>query len=62
MGILAQLLKRDEVRMAGLEIVSSRHERVSEILTKKRTLSFKMIRRLHPRLHIPMKSLIGTMT
>jgi len=48
--------------MAGLEIVSSRHERVSEILTKKRTLSFKMIRRLHPRLHIPMKSLIGTMT
>lgn len=34
--------------------------RVSEILSKKRSLSLEMIRRLHRKLHIPLESLIGT--
>lgn len=34
--------------------------RVSEILTKKRSLSLEMIRRLHRNLHIPLESLVGT--
>jgi HTH-type transcriptional regulator/antitoxin HigA len=36
--------------------------RVSEILTKKRSLSLEMIRRLHRNLHIPLESLVGTAT
>jgi HTH-type transcriptional regulator/antitoxin HigA len=34
--------------------------RVSEILTKKRSLSLEMIRRLHRELRIPLESLVGT--
>ena len=34
--------------------------RVSEILTKKRSLSLEMVRRLHRKLHISLESLIGT--
>ena len=38
----------------------NRRGRVSEILTKKRTLSLEMIRRLQCTMHIPLESLIGT--
>jgi HTH-type transcriptional regulator / antitoxin HigA len=34
--------------------------RVSEIITRKRSLSLEMIRRLHGKLRIPLESLIGT--
>jgi HTH-type transcriptional regulator/antitoxin HigA len=43
-----------------LEAVLGGYGRVSEILTKKRTLSLEMIRRLHRTAHIPLESLIGT--
>lgn len=43
-----------------LEAVLGRRGRVSEILTKKRSLSLEMIRRLHRKLRIPLESLIGT--
>jgi len=43
-----------------LEMVLGGRGRVSEILTRKRTLSLEMIRRLHRKLHIPLASLIGT--
>lgn len=43
-----------------LEILLGGRGRVSEILTRKRTLSLEMIRRLHRTLHIPLESLIGT--
>jgi HTH-type transcriptional regulator / antitoxin HigA len=43
-----------------LEMVFGGRGRVSEILTKKRSLSLEMIRRLHRELHIPLESLIGT--
>jgi HTH-type transcriptional regulator/antitoxin HigA len=36
------------------------HGRVSEILTKKRSLSLEMIRRLHRKLHFPLESLEGS--
>jgi HTH-type transcriptional regulator/antitoxin HigA len=34
--------------------------RVSEVLSRKRSLSLKMIRNLHTRLHIPYESLMGS--
>jgi HTH-type transcriptional regulator/antitoxin HigA len=43
-----------------LEAVLGGRGRVSEILTKKRSLSIEMIRRLHRKLRIPLESLIGT--
>jgi HTH-type transcriptional regulator/antitoxin HigA len=43
-----------------LEAMLGGRGRVSEILTKKRSLSLEMIRRLHRRLHIPLESLVGT--
>ena len=43
-----------------LEAVLGGRGRVSEILTRKRSLSLEMIRRLHKQLHIPLESLIGT--
>lgn len=43
-----------------LEVVLGGRGRVSEILTKKRSLSLEMIRRLHRKLRIPLESLIGT--
>ncbi|MDH5740601.1 MAG: helix-turn-helix domain-containing protein [Nitrospira sp.] len=43
-----------------LEALLGGRGRVSEILTRKRTLSLEMIRRLHRKLHIPLESLIGT--
>ena len=43
-----------------LEAVLGGRGRVSEILTKKRSLSLEMIRRLHRKLRIPLESLIGT--
>ena len=43
-----------------LETVLGSRGRVSEILTRKRTLSLEMIRRLHRKMHIPLESLIGT--
>ena len=43
-----------------LETVLGGRGRVSEILTKKRSLSLEMIRRLHRKLRIPLESLIGT--
>lgn len=43
-----------------LEAILGGRGRVSEILTKKRSLSLEMIRRLHCTLHIPLESLVGT--
>jgi HTH-type transcriptional regulator / antitoxin HigA len=43
-----------------LEAVLGGRGRVSEILTRKRSLSLEMIRRLHRTLRIPLESLIGT--
>ncbi|MBK9307466.1 MAG: helix-turn-helix domain-containing protein [Nitrospira sp.] len=43
-----------------LESLLGGRGRVSEIFTRKRTLSLEMIRRLHRKLHIPLESLIGT--
>ncbi len=43
-----------------LEALLGGRGRVSEILSKKRSLSLEMIRRLHHKLHIPLESLIGT--
>lgn len=43
-----------------LESLLGGRGRVSEILTKKRSLSLGMIRRLHRTLRIPLESLIGT--
>ncbi|BCA56606.1 transcriptional regulator [Nitrospira sp. KM1] len=43
-----------------LEAVLGGRGRVSEILTRKRSLSLEMIRRLHRKLRIPLESLIGT--
>jgi HTH-type transcriptional regulator/antitoxin HigA len=43
-----------------LEAMLGGRGRVSEILTKKRSLSLEMIRRLHRKLRIPLESLIGT--
>jgi HTH-type transcriptional regulator/antitoxin HigA len=43
-----------------LEAILGGRGRVSEILTKKRSLSLEMIRRLHRKLRIPLESLIGT--
>ena len=43
-----------------LESLLGGRGRVSEILTKKRSLSLEMIRRLHGKLQIPLESLIGT--
>ena len=43
-----------------LEAMLGGRGRVSEILTKKRSLSLEMIRRLHRELHIPLESLVGT--
>ena len=43
-----------------LEAMLGGRGRVSEILTKKRSLSLEMIRRLHRKLHIPLESLVGT--
>lgn len=42
-----------------LEAVLGGRGRVSEILTRKRSLSLEMIRRLHRTLHIPLESLVG---
>lgn len=43
-----------------LESMLGGRGRVSEILTKKRSLSLEMIRRLHRELRIPLESLVGT--
>jgi HTH-type transcriptional regulator/antitoxin HigA len=43
-----------------LEAVLGGRGRVSEILTKKRSLSLERIRRLHRKLHIPLEGLIDT--
>ena len=43
-----------------LETMLDKQKQVSEILTKKRSLSLKMIRRLHRELHIPLEGLVGT--
>lgn len=43
-----------------LEALLGGRGRVSEILTKKRSLSLEMIRRLHRKLGIPLESLVGT--
>ncbi len=43
-----------------LETMLGGRGRVSEILTGKRSLSLKMIRRLHRKLRIPLESLVGT--
>ena len=43
-----------------LEALLGGRGRVSEILTRKRSLSLEMIRRLHGKLRIPLESLIGT--
>jgi len=43
-----------------LEALLGGRERVSDILTRKRSLSLEMIRRLHGKLQIPLESLIGT--
>jgi len=43
-----------------LEAMLGGRGRVSEILTKKRSLSLQMIRRLHRTLRIPLESLMGT--
>ena len=43
-----------------LEAMLGGRGRVSEILTKKRSVSLEMIRRLHRKLHIPLESLVGT--
>ncbi|MBX3318489.1 MAG: helix-turn-helix domain-containing protein [Nitrospira sp.] len=43
-----------------LEALLGGRGRVSEIFTRKRTLSLEMIRRLHRKLYIPLESLIGT--
>ena len=43
-----------------LEALLGGQGRVSEILSKKRSLSLTMIRRIHHTLHIPLESLIGT--
>ena len=43
-----------------LEAMLGGRGRVSEILTKKRSLSLEMIRRLHRKLRIPLESLVGT--
>jgi HTH-type transcriptional regulator/antitoxin HigA len=44
----------------ALEALPGWRRLVSEILTKKRTLSLEMIRWLYRTLHIPLESLIGT--
>ena len=43
-----------------LEAMLGGRGRVSEILSKKRSLSLEMIRRLHRKLRIPLESLIGS--
>lgn len=43
-----------------LETMLGGRGRVSEILSRKRSLSLEMIRRLHRKLRIPLESLIGT--
>jgi HTH-type transcriptional regulator/antitoxin HigA len=43
-----------------LEALLGGRGRVSEILTRKRSLSLEMIHRLHGKLRIPLESLIGT--
>ena len=43
-----------------LEAMLGGRGRVSEILTKKRSLFLEMIRRLHRKLHILLESLVGT--
>jgi HTH-type transcriptional regulator/antitoxin HigA len=43
-----------------LEVMLGGRGRVSEILTRERGLSLKMIRRLHRELHIPLEGLVGT--
>jgi HTH-type transcriptional regulator/antitoxin HigA len=42
-----------------LEAMLGGQGQVSEILTKRRSLSLEMIRRLHRELQIPLKSLVG---
>lgn len=43
-----------------LEPIIGGRGRVSEVLSRRRSLSLEMIRRLHAELHIPLESLIGT--
>lgn len=54
--------RMDQLAMTrkDLEPLLGGRGRVSEILTRKRTLSLEMIRRLHRKWHIPLESLIGT--
>ncbi len=58
----AIIFRMDQLSMTrkDLETILGGRGRVSEILTRKRTLSIEMIRRLHRKLHIPLESLIGT--
>lgn len=60
--IEAITFRMDQLGMTrkDLEVILGGRGRVSEILTKKRTLSLDMIRRLHHTLRIPLESLIGT--
>lgn len=60
--IEAITFRMDQLGMTrkDLEVLLGGRGRVSEILTRKRTLSLEMIRRLHRKLHIPLESLIGT--
>lgn len=52
--------RMDQLGMTRKDLETVLGGRVSEILTKKRSLSLEMIRRLHRKLHIPLESLIGT--
>jgi HTH-type transcriptional regulator / antitoxin HigA len=54
--------RMDQLGMSrkDLEAMLGGRGRVSEILTKKRSLSLEMIRRLHRELQIPLESLVGT--
>jgi HTH-type transcriptional regulator/antitoxin HigA len=60
--IEAITFRMDQLGMTrrDLESLLGGRGRVSEILTKKRSLSLEMIRRLHGKLQIPLESLIGT--
>jgi len=54
--------RKDQLGMTrkDLETMLGGRGRVSAILTKERSLSLKMIHRLHRKLKIPLESLVGT--
>ena len=60
-SIEAIKFRMDQLGMTrkDLEAVLGGRGRVSEILTKKRSLSLEMIRRLRRKLQIPLESLVG---